>query len=326
MLSTGYRVLPGLAALITLGILARAIGASTVVNSLIVAIVLGVLVAALIGVPSWAEPGVDRYKLLLETGIVLLGASVSIDQLVATGPIIVALAVSVIVVGVGFTEVVGRVLGIGRDLRPLLAAGGSVCGVSAVVAVGSSIDSDESVITYAAGMILLFDAVTLVAFPVAGTLLGIPDRLFGVWAGLSLFSTGPAAAVGFSMSETAGQWATVTKLIRNTFIGILSVSYTINRVGDAEQTDVSQVWSRFPKFLVGFVLIAVLANLNMVDESTRASISLVSDWLFTLAFVGLGIELNPSQFQTTGLRPFTVVLMQFLVITVLAYLAVGTFL
>ncbi|UTF52661.1 YeiH family protein [Natronosalvus rutilus] len=326
MSPVGNRVLPGLVVLAVLGILARVVGDATVVNPLVVAIVLGVLVAVFVGVPSWAEPGVRRYKLLLETGIVLLGASLAVDQLVATGPVIVVLAVAVIAVGVGFTEVIGRLLGIGRELRPLLAAGGSVCGVSAVVAVGSSIDSDESAITYAAGTILLFDAVTLVAFPIAGSLLGVPDRLFGVWAGLSLFSTGPAAAVGFSMSETAGQWATVTKLIRNTFIGVLAVAYTVYHVTDAERTNVSQVWSRFPKFLVGFVLVALLANLDVLDESARASISLASDWLFTLAFVGLGIDLNPRQFRTTGLRPVAVVLAQFVTVTVLVYLAVVTLL
>lgn len=318
----GYRVLPGLVVLGALSVLARGLGTATIANPLVVAIGLGVAMAVLVGVPSWAEPGIKRYKLLLETGIVLLGGSLAVEQLVSTGPIIIVLAVGVIVISVVFTEFVGRYLGISHEMRPLLAAGGSICGVSAVLAVGSSIDSDESAITYAAGTILLFDAVTLVAFPLVGKVLGVPDRLFGVWAGLSLFSTGPAAAVGFSVSETAGQWATVTKLIRNTFIGVLALMYTLNHVTKTGRTSVSQIWSHFPKFLIGFILVALLANLNVLDASIRSAVSLVGDWLFTLAFVGLGIDLNPRQFRTTGIRPIAVVLAQFVTVTVLVYLAI----
>lgn len=321
MSSVAYRVLPGLCLLAGLGSLARIFGSVTILNPYVVAIAIGVAIAVAGGTPEWAEAGVRRYKLLLETGIVLLGASLAADQLIETGPVVVVLAIGTIAFGVVFIESAGRILGTDAGIRPLLGAGGSICGVSAILAVGQSIDSNESTITYAAATVLLFDAVTLVAFPVLGSVLGVPDRVFGVWAGLSLFSTGPTAAVGFSMSETAGQWATVTKLVRNSFIGVLAVAYTIQYTADDGRASVSQVWSRFPKFLIGFVVVAALANTNVLDEPTRASISVVSDWLFTVAFVGLGIGLNPREFRSSGIEPLAIVLAQFLLVTGFAYLA-----
>jgi len=315
-------LVPGLAVLAVLGALATGLGMVTPLSPLVVAIASGALVAAAVDLPEAVRPGIESYKLLLETGIVLLGAGLTIGQLIDTGPVVVGLAASVVLVGVLFVEVLGRGVGVARKTRSLLAAGASVCGVSAVLAVGGSIDGDEAAVTYAAGTVLLFDAVTLLVFPVVGAALGLPDRVFGVWTGLSLFSTGPTAAVGFTISETAGQWATVTKLVRNTFIGVLAVGYAIHYAADGERAQPTEIWYRFPKFLVGFLAVALIANVGVLDATARESVGLVSDGLFTLAFVGLGFDLNPRQLRATGAKPIGVVLVHFLFITGLAYLAV----
>lgn len=317
------RSLPGLAVLLVMAIIARAIGALSPLSPLVVAIGSGAVVAALVGAPDWAEPGLERYKLLLETGIVLLGAQLALDRLIETGPIVLGLAVAVVVVGVLFVEVVGRFAGIRARTRSLLAAGASVCGVSAVLAVAGSIDGDEADISYAAGTILLFDAVTLLAFPFLATVLGLSDRLFGVWAGLTMFSTGPAAAVGFAVSGTAGQWATVTKLVRNTFIGVLAVAYALYHATDRERASPAAIWAQFPKFLVGFLVVVAIVNAGLVDAATRDLLESVGDWLFTLAFVGLGFELNPRRLRATGVTPVLVVLAHLTVMGLLALAAVS---
>jgi uncharacterized integral membrane protein (TIGR00698 family) len=320
-------VLPGLALLGVLGVVARQIGQLTPFSPFVVAIVVGVAVAAVIDFPGWIRGGVDQYKLLLETGIVLLGAGLTVTQLVDTGPVVVALAAGVVLFGVLIGELIGRATGVEPTTRSLLAAGASVCGVSAVLAVAGSISADEADITYAAGTILLFDAATLLVFPAVGVALDLPDPVFGVWAGLSLFSTGPAAAVGFAVSDAAGQWATVTKLVRNTFIGVLAVGYAVTHAtGSGDRPQASEVWYRFPKFLIGFLIVVLIANAGLLDAGTRASLSTASDWLFTVAFVGLGMDLNPRRLRATGFTPIAVVLTQFLIVTGLAYLAVTTLL
>ena len=139
---------------------------------------------------------------------------------------------------------------------------------------------------------------------------------------MSLFSTGPTAAVGFAVSDTAGQWATITKLVRNTFIGVLAVAYALYYTAGDERAGATEIWYRFPKFLVGFLLVALLANLGLVDAEARATVETIGDWLFALAFVGLGFELNPRRLRSTGVRPLLVVLAQFLTVSLLALGAV----
>jgi uncharacterized integral membrane protein (TIGR00698 family) len=310
------RLLPGLVVLGGAAILARTIGNQVqVLSPLIVAIAVGVLVANTVGIPEWASPGVDRHSLILETGIVLLAARLTVEELVSVGPIVVGLASAAVVFGLVFSEAVaGRLLGVGQPTKSLLAAGASVCGVSAVLAVAGSIDVDETDIAYAVATILLFDAVTLVVYPVLGGLVGLTAKQFGVWAGLSLFSTGPTAAVGFSVSQTAGEWATITKLVRNSFIGVLAVAYAVVHATAVDAADVSVVWNRFPKFLFGFVVVAAIANTLSLSPTTADAIGVTGDWLFTLAFAGLGFDMELRRLKATGSRPVAMVVVHLLTI------------
>jgi uncharacterized integral membrane protein (TIGR00698 family) len=274
-----------------------------------------VAVANTVGVPERLRPGVGRHKLLLEVGIVLLGTRLTLGELVDTGPTVVALACAVVVFGVLYVElVVGRLLSVGGRTRSLLAAGASVCGVSAVLAVAGCLDADDVDITYAAATVLAFDAVTLVVFPALAPLLGLTGKQFGIWAGLSLFSTGPTAAVGFAVSETAGRWATVTKLVRNSFIGVLAVGYALRRSSPSTDVGIGRVWTRFPKFLVGFALVAVAVNLAEPSAGTLATVDRLGDWLFALAFVGLGLDIDLDAFRATGAAPVLVVLLHLLTV------------
>jgi hypothetical protein len=189
----------------------------------------------------------------LGAGIVLMGASVSVEAIVVGGPTILALVLGVVAGTTVFVELVARnVFDLRERLGSLLATGTGICGVSAVVAVARSIDADEESIAHAAGTVLLFDAVTLVAYPAIGTLLSVPDRVFGVWAGLSMFSTGPIVAAGFAYSETAGQWATITKLARNALIGavVLACATYYARRGASADAGFRALWSEFPQVRV----------------------------------------------------------------------------
>ena len=322
--------LPGLAVLALLAVGAAHVAAAVPgVNALVLAVVFGAVVANVVGTPDWAEAGVGTHKLLLETGIVLLGARLALDEVVASGPRIVGLVLVTVGVGLLVVELLGRrVFDLPQRTSSLLAAGSSICGVSAVVAVAGAIDADGEEVTYAAATVLLFDAVTLLTFPLVGATLGLTGQEFGVWAGLSMFSTGPVAAAGFAYSATAGQWATVTKVTRNALIGLVAVGYSLRyarqEAGPSGSAD--GVWAAFPKFLVGFLFVVVLANTGVFSASTLASLEQVSDWLFALAFVGLGFDIRLSRMRETGATPVLVVCCYLAFVAAGALLAVTTLL
>ena len=316
---------PGLALLGGGAVLAAVIGGAVdALSPLVVAVVVGVVVGNTAGTPDAAEPGVGVGTLFLETGIVLLGAAVVVEEFLAAGPTVLGLVLVTVAGGLLLAEGIARLLfRVGKPTSSLLAAGASICGVSAVVAVGRVLDARGSAITLAAGTVLLFDAVTLVAFPLAGEWFGLSSREFGVWAGLSMFSTGPVAAAGFAHSPEAGQWATVTKLARNALLGGVAIAYSVAYTArSATEPSVRRLWTEFPKFLFGFLVVAAVANSGLLSTAALDSIGLVSDALFTLAFVGLGLSIRLRQLRGVGAAAVGVVLVHLLVVSALALGAV----
>ena len=305
------RLLPGLALLGTGAVLSRAIGSATGVTELLVAIGLGAAVANGPGVPERFRPGVETHGFWLAAGIVLMGASLSLSTVREAGLVVLAVIASVTGLTIVVVEALSRgVFGLGEKLGSLLAAGAGICGVSAVVAVAGSIRAREDQIAYAAATVLLFDAITLVVYPIAGELLELSDIVFGIWAGVSMFSTGPVVAVGFAYSEAAGQWATLTKLSRNALIGLIVLIYAAyyTRSGTDSRLSVRTLWEEFPTFVLGFLALAVVGSLGVFTSAHRAAIDTAYSWLFLVAFVGLGTEIRFQELRTTGFRPIVVVL------------------
>lgn len=299
-------------------------------DELLVAVLVGFLLSNLIGIPDWASDGMASHKILLGSAIVLMGASLSLEAITQNGPFVFLLTLCVISFTLVFVELISRnIFEVDRKLSALLAAGSGICGVSAVVAVAGSIRACEEHVIYATTTILLFDAITLVAYPVIGRILSIPSQIFGIWAGVSMFSTGPVIAAGFAHSETAGQWATLTKLTRNVFIGVVALGYATYYVrtqvdetgtdGDGKSTSqLRELWKRFPKFIAGFVIVMLLASAGIFSHDQIQTIETVYDWLFLLAFVGLGAELTVTEFKHAGFQPILIVFMALCTVSILS--------
>ena len=317
---------PGILLICLLAGLAVLAGRFLPLDSLVIAVAVGVLVGNVIGTPAWAESGVSTHKLFLETGIVLLGAQLSLGEVAAGGPRVLVLVVATVAVSICVVELLGRhVFDLRRRATALLAAGASICGVSAAVAVAGAVDADAEDIATVTATVLLFDAVTLVAFPAAGVALGLAPKEFGIWAGLSMFSTGPVTAAGFAYDPVAGQWATLTKLTRNALIGVVAVGYSLAFVS-REATSIRAVWTRFPKFLIGFAAVSAIATAGLLSPAAQASLDTLSTALFAVAFVGLGLDVRLDRMRETGVTPILVVAASLSVVATLAYVAVTTLL
>lgn len=327
--------LPGLAALVVVGLAGRLVGAAVpYLDPLVAAVAVGALVANTVGVPASFLPGVETNKLWLETGIVLMGARITLGALLDAGPTLALVVVVGVTATVLLVEGLSRTLfDVPRRLGSLLAAGAGICGVSAVVGVSGSVRADENQIAYAAATVLLFDLLTLFAYPALGGVLGLSDRVFGVWAGLTMFSTGPVTAAGFAVSEAAGRWATVTKLARNLLLGGLVLAYSLYYVdgpsGDASSSRTSRsklalLWQSFPKFVVGFFAVVALSSAGAFSRVETAQLTTAYEWLFLVAFAGLGLAVDLDDLRNAGLRPVAVVLTALLVVSSVSLVAIRT--
>ncbi|WP_135826508.1 YeiH family protein [Halorussus ruber] len=334
------RLLPGLALLILVGAVGEAVGAITPLNPLVVAIALGLVVANVADVPQTFRPGIATQKLWLEVGIVLMGARIALDSVLSAGLPLLLSVLGIVAFTIGVAEVLSRRLfGLQRRLGSLLAAGASICGVSAVVATAGTVRADEEQIAYATSAILLFDALTLFAYPVAGQLLDLSGQVFGIWAGLSMFSTGPVTAAGFAYSETAGQWATLTKLTRNVLLGAVVLAYSVVYTGtdeetvesdsDATDTDgtdsdgtLRRLWQGFPKFVLGFVSVMLLASSGALTGAEIDALTRAYHYLFLAAFAGLGLDIEVEGLRRTGVGPVALLFVTLVIVSVVSLVGV----
>lgn len=311
MISGKLQYLPGILVLSTGAAIAGTLSHFFGLNAYLLAILLGVLLTNFIRIPEWLLVGIRTHKLWLAMGIILLGSSVTVGAILDVGLAVLVLLVATVSVALIAGELLAsRIEGISQPFGSLLASGASICGVSAVVAVGGAIKAKESRIAYAAGAVLLVDALSIVAYPLVGSFLNLSDIAFGIWAGVSMLSTGPVVAVGFAYSDTAGQWATIVKLARNALIGFLALGYAsyYARHRSGESASIRLLWSNIPSFLIGFLFLLVLASAGLLSETQLAIMDEAVYWLFLIAFVGLGTELKRRILVDVGIVPALVIL------------------
>ena len=274
------------------------------------AILVGLLISNTVGVPKVFHPGVSTYEFWLKGGIVLLGSRFILGDVLKLGGVSLALVALERAVAISFMTFLGRAFGLRPKLTSLLAIGSAVCGVSAIIAAQGAIDADEEDASFAIMAILALGALSLFTFPLIGHALHLSDRAYGLWAGLAVDNTAEATAAGALYSDAAGKLAVLAKTTRNAMIGFVVLGYAWYwaRRGQA-QAVVNKgafLWQKFPKFILGFLLISILATYHFFDKPQLTALGNLSRWAFLLTFAGVGLRTNFSAMRKQGLGPFAV--------------------
>jgi uncharacterized integral membrane protein (TIGR00698 family) len=293
------------------------------------AILFGLVIANTVGVPQIFKPGIATYEVWLKSGIVLLGARFLLGDVLKLGGISLALVGIELTVAIALMTVLGRAFKLKPKLTSLLAVGSSICGVSAIIAAQGAIEADDEDATFAIAAILALGAFGLFAYPVLGRVLHMSDHAFGLWAGLAVDNTAEAAAAGALFSDAAGRVAVLTKSTRNAMIGFVVLGYAIFWAARGQAHQVTNkaafVWQKFPKFVLGFLFISLLATVHTFDKAQVLSLANLSRWAFLLTFAGVGLKTDFRELKKQGLRPFVVGALAELFITVVTLgLVVGT--
>jgi len=318
MVTSVVRHLPGLGLLLAIAAPAMlvqnqiTVGGRTVVSAVAIAIVIGVLLRNLVGLPEACKPGVSlAVKRLLRIGIAFLGAQLSLGQVLRTGGKAVLVVAVCIVLAILVVRVISMRMGLSDRLGTLLGVGTSICGVSAIVATAPAIEAKQEETSLAVATITVFGLLAIVLYPLLGRVLGLTDGFFGTWAGTAVNDTSQVVATGFIYSQKAGEVATVVKLTRNLFMApvivVLSSIYLARTRsagdGTAKKGGVS-LKTAVPGFVLGFLAMAVLNSLGAFPAAALDLIRTASAWLIVIALGGVGVETNLASLRTIGFRPF----------------------
>jgi uncharacterized integral membrane protein (TIGR00698 family) len=330
--------LPAFIFLYLLSVLIFALGQWTQANYYnleppLVALLLGLFISNVIVLPHWLDAGF-RVEFYIKTGIVLLGATLPFTLIVWAGPIAILQASIVSIVTFAVIFGASRRLGLDNQLAATLGAGGAVCGVSAAIAVAAAVGAKKQYAAIAITVVILWAVVMIFVLPIIAAALHLHPGIAGAWIGTSEFAdaAGIAAAQTYAglaahgtVAGTGDQavWAfTLMKVVgRDVWIGIWAfvlavVSTTRWEVtASGRRPEAKQIWWRFPKFVIGFIVASLLitwatkdlsiANFNKV--AVPALVSPIKDlrtWAFIFCFLSIGLTTRFRELARAGAKPF----------------------
>ena len=274
------------------------------------AIIFGLVISNTVGIPAAFRPGVDTYEFWLKAGIVFQGVRFLLGDVLKLGGASLVFVAIELGVSIALMTWLGRRFGLTPKLTSLLAIGSSICGVSAIIAARGAIDADDEEASYAIAAILALGAFSLFAFPAIGHALGMHDNAFGMWAGLAVDNTAEATAAGALYSDAAGKFAVLAKTTRNATIGFVVLGYALYWAKKSQAKQITNkaafLWQKFPKFVLGFLVISLLATLGVFNKAQMTDLANLSRWAFLLTFAGVGLRTDIRAMRKQGLRPFVV--------------------
>ncbi|MGO9173180.1 MAG: YeiH family protein [Rhodomicrobium sp.] len=294
----------------------------------LVALVFGLAVANLIPLPGWLDSAL-RVEYFIKLGIVLLGATFPITLVATAGPVALGQAMLISVLTCLTIFFAGtRLFGLDKRLCAVMGVGGSVCGVSASMAIAASVGAKKEDLYTSVTLVVVWALIMILVLPFVSQALGLPAGVAGAWIGTSEF----ADAAGFAAASAYGKMSgnedsaikafTLMKVIgRDLWIGIWSLVFAFiatmfwDRGELGARPGAGEIWRRFPKFVIGFFVASALMTAitsgyspedfkKAVQPGLLKPVSSLRAWAFLFCFLSIGLTTRFRELKPAGWKPF----------------------
>jgi uncharacterized integral membrane protein (TIGR00698 family) len=272
-------------------------------ESLVLAILLGSLIRTSLPVPERCEAGIRfSAKVLLEVAVVLLGASVSAAAILARGlPLLGGIALSV-VLAIGFSYAVCKLLRLPHRMALLIACGNSICGNSAIAAVAPVIDADGKDVAAAIAFTAVLGVVVVLLLPVLDRAFGMTVLQYGVFAGMTVYAVPQVLAAAAPVSQASLQVGTVVKLVRVLMLGpvVLVLSLFGRRAAQGSERRMPALSHLVPWFIAGFLGLMALRSFDLLPHALLAPAHIGAGWLTSMSMAALGLGVDARSVLRAG--------------------------
>ncbi|MGE3873401.1 MAG: YeiH family protein [Parvibaculaceae bacterium] len=290
-------------------------------SPMILAVVLGIVFANVVGTPARARPGIAFcQRSLLRLAIVLMGFQLSASQVLSIGGAGMAVVVLALAATFVFTLALGRLIGVDRKLAELIAAGTSICGASAIVATNAVTGARDEDVAYAVASITLFGTIAMLTFPLLAPVLGLDQHHFGLWAGASIHEVAQVIGASFQNGPEAGEIATIAKLSRIAMLAPMVIGLGLLARCNAAGTVSAR--PPLPWFVLAFAAVVALNSAVEVPSGMKSAIALATTMLLACGLAAMGLQTNLSEIRSRGLRPLILALSAFVFISCFSLLLV----
>ncbi len=246
----------------------------------------------------------------LRIGIVLLAARITTDQLMTLGIWPFVLLVGIMLLVILVTLASARWFGQSRDSALLAGGATAICGASAALAIYGLLGRDrvdQTRFTVTLVGITLASAMAMTIYPLLAKTLGLSDAQAGFLIGASIHDVAQALGGGFSVSNAAGEVATIVKLTRVALLApmLMLMALWLNRAGAA---GVGAVPLALPWFIIAFVLGVALNSLVAVPAPWRSTAASGAQIMLLLAIIATAMKARLHLIMGQGWRSFAPVM------------------
>jgi len=293
------------------------------ISTAMIAILMGIILGNIFSIRKGFLIGLDfTQKYILKLGIIFLGIQLKPFEFLKFGtiaiPLIIVCIISVLIV----IKMLIKKLKISTRMAYLISIGSTVCGTTAIMATAPIIKANKSEVAYAIANITVFGIISMLIYPYFANVYFNGEPLFvGLFLGTAIHETSQVAAAGliydqqFNSPETLNI-ATVTKLIRNTFLVIMIplFAFLYNR-GKSNIKEYSLL-NIFPYFVLGFIALIIFRNIGdqiFLTENTQniwqgviSNIKESAKVFLSMAMAAIGLSANLKDIKSMGYKPFVV--------------------
>lgn len=260
-------------------------------------------------------------KAVLRFGIALLGARITVEQLLGLGITPIAIVLTAVPATILFGYCCGRWLKLGRSQSLLSGASVGICGASAALAVSAVLPQDkdaEKNLVFTVIFVTTLSTVAMLVYPFVVTQLGLDSAESGIFLGATIHDVAQVVGAGYMMSDEIGDTATFTKLLRVAMLVPIVVLISL-AVAHRSSKQVGGAPSGFPLpgFLVAFVIIVVMNSLGWVPPVIAGSMVELSRWCLVIAMVALGMKASLKELAAMGWRPMLLMVVETLFLAAL---------
>jgi uncharacterized membrane protein YadS len=278
-------------------------------------LVFGLIISNFFKVPKWLKEG-GQTEFFVKIGLVCMGATIMFSVVLKAGAVGVAQALLVATTVWFMTFWICRKFKVSERFSAIIATANSICGVSATIAAGGSLQGDPKEVSYMVAWVLVCAVVLILIMPPIAIWLNLPNNMAGAWLGGVIDNTGAVIAAGEVVGgKAAVDAAAMVKMAQNVLIGLVAfllalwatMKLDVKERGATEAPAISEVWYRFPKFVIGFMLASLIVSFliepSMGNDAAKAvgkACKSYRSWFFALCFVSIGLETNFKELVTVG--------------------------
>ena len=254
--------------------------------------------------PQATESGIKfTGKKILQYAIILLGFEMNLFHVVEVGEQSLYVMIFTLLAAFGAAFLMGKVLGMDRDMTALVGAGTAICGGSAIAAVAPVIGAKDRDVVISIATIFFFNVLAVFIFPFLGHTMGMSDAGFGMWAGTAINDTSSVVAAGYAYSHDAGAYATIVKLTRTLMIVPVCLFFSLLVMKGARSGAGFSLRRIFPMFVLYFVLACIVNTTGILPAEVSHGLGMLGKFSIVLAMSAIGLNTDLASLVRNGARP-----------------------